>query len=225
MTSKDRNLTLAATCPPPAASRARRARRPGAMASATLLVLSLNLVCLGGGGYWLYRHADPIAAAADAAAADAAAADAAPAAAAAVTARAVAELRDALRALDARIGHLQLTLDEQRRLGNAALLDIHQQLGALRAVRAGATGAPVPAAGQWLINAGAFAAPQPAATLQQALAALGYTVQITGPGEGDPAAHQVQVTGFADRHAAEQAAARIMAQTDLNGLWVWQHID
>ena len=215
MTSKDRNLTLAATCPPPAASRARRARRPGAMASATLLVLSLNLVCLGGGGYWLYRHADPIAAAADAA----------PAAAAAVTARAVAELRDALRALDARIGHLQLTLDEQRRLGNAALLDIHQQLGALRAVRAGATGAPVPAAGQWLINAGAFAAPQPAATLQQALAALGYTVQITGPGEGDPAAHQVQVTGFADRHAAEQAAARIMAQTDLNGLWVWQHID
>lgn len=109
------------------------------------------------------------------------------------------------------------------------LLDIRAQLaGALLredTPQAGAASAAVPediaAAERWHINLGSFATAESATRLQKQLAAMGYDTQVGTPGQSGDAAYRVWIGGYENREAADRVALRLMDQTDLTGLWVW----
>ena len=74
----------------------------------------------------------------------------------------------------------------------------------------------------WHVNLGTFSTHNAALKLQKKLSTLGHSVQINTTSFDNKTAYRVQLPGFKDRNSAEQAARRIMDQTNLNGLWAWK---
>lgn len=74
----------------------------------------------------------------------------------------------------------------------------------------------------WYVNLGTFASEQAAASLQSQLLSIGRRPSIVQRVQEGSDVFELRLLGFGGRELAEMAAGEIMAQTDLNGLSVWQ---
>ena len=179
-----------------------------------LALVLLNTLALPAAGYWLYQHFEASSRAAQ------------------VGFLSAADLADAtgavdrnLAALDSRITQLQLTLAEQQRVFNSALLDLQDQVSPSvpEAAKKPGTAQPVaPPAGQLVVNAGTFSTLVAAESVQKQLAPLGYDALLQEVAIAGEPTYKVQITGLDDRASAEEVARQIMAQTGIHGLWVWK---
>lgn len=121
--------------------------------------------------------------------------------------------------LDPQLQSLQSTLQEQGRLLAALQSEVAQLRGRLAAT-AVTTPAQASAKG-WHINLGSFPTTRGALELQQQMKAWGHAALVRPETADGETSYRVLIDGFRDRETADNAARKIMEQTNLNGLWVW----
>lgn len=139
--------------------------------------------------------------------------------------------------LQQKIEQLQLSLQEQQRLIDTNSKDLKKEIQTLahqlQASKTKAASKPIPnkesttpapkkATNHWYVNIGTFSSKKSAERLQNQLAALGHSAQISITSLENKPAYRVQLPGFKDREAAELAARQVMDKTNLNGLWAWK---
>ncbi len=121
------------------------------------------------------------------------------------------------------LGAVQAALQEQARLLAALQAELAQlnAAGATAAPAASETVVTVDAAPDWHINLGAFRTADAARTVLRDVRDKGYSPDVQQEVIGGETTYRVVLKGFASREAADAEAHRIMQQTSLSGLWVW----
>lgn len=129
------------------------------------------------------------------------------------------QIDNRLKTVEQQLGGLQLALDEQQPIMASDSFDIDSHVRDTLSQQEIAIDAPAPAPA-WHINLGNFDSREVALGLQQRLQAIGHQTRIKPVTSDDKTSYLVVLAGFDQRESAELVAKQIMAQTDLNGLWV-----
>lgn len=126
-----------------------------------------------------------------------------------------------LKTIEQQLGSLQLALDEQQSIAASDSFDLDSHVRETLGQQQETVTAPAPAPA-WHINLGNFDSREVALGLQQRLQAIGHQTRIKPATSDGKTSYRVILAGFDQRESAELVAKQIMAQTDLNGLWVAQ---
>lgn len=137
------------------------------------------------------------------------------------------ELQSGLDATVGQLADLEGAVAAQSEMLTAiqAQLDRAREPREVPVVAAAAAPPPVedlaPVAEDWQINLGSFSSLEDAMNLQAELASIGYAAQVGRPSDPGETAYRVWLGGYENRAAADTVAHKLMAQTSLTGLWVW----
>ncbi|GAB5452986.1 MAG: hypothetical protein Hals2KO_33140 [Halioglobus sp.] len=136
---------------------------------------------------------------------------------------ALADLHAASDRNEQQLSAVQAALQEQARLLVALQAELAQlnAAGAIAPPAASATAVTVAATPDWHINLGAFRTADAARTVLRDVRDKGYSPDVQQEVIGGETTYRVVLKGFASREAADAEAHRIMQQTSLSGLWVW----